>query len=205
MVAMTERKPADLPVGNWVDQLIRAAQERGEFDDLPGAGKPLPGIDAPLDEDWWVRQKIRSEDLPADALLPPALLLRKEVAGLAETVRDLPTEDSVREAVRDVNLRVAAWIRTPTGPVIPVAPADPERVVAAWRAARATARGEGPASPARTPTTPDGRRTVPDGRAAEQEGDDGAGPAADDGDRTSPRPSWWNRLLRRRRPAVSTD
>jgi hypothetical protein len=25
-----------------LDRQIRAAQERGEFDDLPGAGKPLP-------------------------------------------------------------------------------------------------------------------------------------------------------------------
>ena len=198
MVPMTERKPADLPVGNWVDQLIRAAQERGEFDDLPGAGKPLPGIDAPLDEDWWVRQKIRSEDLPADALLPPALLLRKEVAELPDVVRDLPTEDAVRQAVRDVNLRVAAWIRTPTGPVIPVAPADPERVVAAWRAARAPARGEELASPAQDRATTADRRTQPGT-------DDGAGPAADDGDHASPGPSWWHRLLRRRRRTRSTD
>lgn len=26
---------------SWIDQAIREAQERGEFDDLPGRGKPL--------------------------------------------------------------------------------------------------------------------------------------------------------------------
>ncbi|GAA4416821.1 DUF1992 domain-containing protein [Georgenia halophila] len=132
---MTERKPPGVPVGNWVDELIRAATERGEFDNLPGAGKPLPDTDT-NDENWWIRQKIRDEDLPADVLLPPALQLRKEVADLPETVRDLPTEEAVRDAVREVNRRVADWIRTPSGPVVPVAPADPDMIVAAWRDGR---------------------------------------------------------------------
>lgn len=177
---MTERKPPDVPVGNWVDQLIRAAQERGQFDDLPGAGKPLPGIDGPLDEDWWVRQKIRSEGLPADALLPPALLLRKEVAGLPEAVRHLPTEAAVRDAVREVNLRVAAWVRTPTGPVVPVAPADPDAVVAAWRAGRRM-----PPQAIPSAETPVGGRGAGEDRPAE--------PAPDR------RRGWWHRLVPRRR------
>ncbi|MFC7406357.1 DUF1992 domain-containing protein [Georgenia alba] len=132
---MTERKPPGVPVGNWVDEIIRAATARGEFDDLPGAGKPLAD-DRPPDEDWWLRQKIRDEEVPADVFLPPGLQLRKEVARLPETVRDLPTEDAVRETVQELNARVAAFIRTPTGPVVPVAPADVEKVVAAWREAR---------------------------------------------------------------------
>jgi hypothetical protein len=38
-----------------VEKQIREAQERGEFDNLPGAGKPLRGIDADRDDpDWWV-------------------------------------------------------------------------------------------------------------------------------------------------------
>jgi hypothetical protein len=198
MARMTERRPHDVPVGNWVDQLIRAAQARGEFDDLPGAGKPLPDT-GPLDEDWWVRQKIRSEDLPPDALLPPALLLRKEVAGLPEAVRDLPTEAAVRQAVREVNLRVAAWIRTPTGPVVPVAPADPDTVVAAWRAAR-----EAPPSSGGT----DDKAGDDDARPGAADDDARAGAADDDGalrreaphpdGATAPRRPWWRRLLRRR-------
>ncbi|MGO1561839.1 MAG: DUF1992 domain-containing protein [Actinomycetaceae bacterium] len=132
---MTKRKPPDVPVGNWVDQLIREAQERGEFDDLPGTGKPLRDIDQ-TDEDWWIRRKLRDEKLPADALLPPALVLRKEVADLPGAVSHLRTEEAVRAHVREVNRRVAEWIRLPTGPVVPVAPADVEEVVAGWREAR---------------------------------------------------------------------
>ncbi|WP_413450967.1 DUF1992 domain-containing protein [Georgenia phoenicis] len=143
---MTERRPHDVPVETWVDRLVRDAEARGAFADLPGAGKPLPGIDEPLHEDWWIRQKLRSEDLPADGLLPPALLLRKELAALSETVRHLRDEDAVRDTVRALNRRVADYIRTPTGPLLPVAPADVDAVVARWRADREPAAG--PPAPA---------------------------------------------------------
>ncbi|GAT83553.1 molecular chaperone DnaJ [Streptomyces sp. F-3] len=39
---MTERKPPGIPFESWVDRQIREAQQRGEFDRLPGAGRPLP-------------------------------------------------------------------------------------------------------------------------------------------------------------------
>ena len=45
---------------------IRAAIEAGEFDELPGLGKPSPLIDEPYDPLWWVRRKLRQENLPAD-------------------------------------------------------------------------------------------------------------------------------------------
>ena len=65
--------------GGDVRDLGRAAdpggQERGEFDNLPGAGKPIPGLDAD-DELWWVKQHLRRENL---GYLPPTLALRKEV------------------------------------------------------------------------------------------------------------------------------
>jgi Domain of unknown function (DUF1992) len=37
-----------------VDRQIREAQEAGEFDRLPGLGRPLPGAGGEYDEDWWV-------------------------------------------------------------------------------------------------------------------------------------------------------
>ena len=48
------------------DNKIRAAIEAGEFDNLPGFGKPSPLIDEPYDPLWWVRRKLRQEELPAD-------------------------------------------------------------------------------------------------------------------------------------------
>jgi predicted flavoprotein YhiN len=56
-VAVTSRKPFGT---GWIDRQIREARERGEFDNLPGTGKPLPDLDKPYDENWWVRQKLRS-------------------------------------------------------------------------------------------------------------------------------------------------
>lgn len=42
-----------------VDRVIREAMERGEFEDLPGAGKPIPGAGTKDDELWWVRRWLR--------------------------------------------------------------------------------------------------------------------------------------------------
>ena len=58
-----------------VDRAIREAVERGDFDDLPGKGKPLPGAGTtgPIDENWWIRGYLEREGVSGDALLPPAL------------------------------------------------------------------------------------------------------------------------------------
>lgn len=42
---------------------VLSAMEEGAFDNLPGEGKPLPGIDEPYDPMWWVRQWVRREGL----------------------------------------------------------------------------------------------------------------------------------------------
>lgn len=42
---------------------IRAAICAGEFDNLPGFGKPCPAIDEPYDEYWWIRRKLKAEEL----------------------------------------------------------------------------------------------------------------------------------------------
>ncbi|WP_236788212.1 DUF1992 domain-containing protein [Amycolatopsis sp. GM8] len=141
---MTERKPPGVTFETWVDKQIREAQERGEFDNLPGRGKPLPGLDKPRDELWWIRQKLDDEGLSADVLLPEPIRLRKEIGRLPETVRPLPTERLVRDAVAELNRRIAEWLRAPSGPHIPVAPVDADEVVAGWRESR-PAPGEPPA------------------------------------------------------------
>lgn len=43
------------------DDKIRTAYSRGEFDNLPGFGKPSPIIDEPYDPNWWLRRKLASE------------------------------------------------------------------------------------------------------------------------------------------------
>ena len=65
-----------------VEKAIREAQERGEFDDLPGAGKPLSDLGDPDDPMWWLRRYAEREHLDLTGALPPALQLRKEAAVL---------------------------------------------------------------------------------------------------------------------------
>lgn len=133
---MTERKPPEASFEIWVDKQVRAGQDSGAFDNLPGAGKPLPGIGEPYDEDWWVKRKLRDEGVSADLLLPTSLRLRREIEQLPDTVRDLPAERLVREAVAELNERIVAWLRSPTPPHVPVRRVDVEEVVRRWRASR---------------------------------------------------------------------
>ncbi|QHE71149.1 hypothetical protein GFS60_04749 [Rhodococcus sp. WAY2] len=119
---MTERKPPEVSFESWIDKQIRLAQERGDFDNLPGAGKPIPLSGDVDDELWWVKGYLRRENLPLDALLPTPLQLRKQIERLPETVRGIPSEDAVREIVHQLNLEIVAWLRAPSGPRVPVSP-----------------------------------------------------------------------------------
>ncbi|HUZ53835.1 MAG TPA: hypothetical protein VMU94_15090 [Streptosporangiaceae bacterium] len=65
------------------------------------------------------------------------LKLRKERERLAETVQDLPSEQDVREVVRELNDRIAGWRRFPHGPPIFVPLVDEEAMVSRWQAGQA--------------------------------------------------------------------
>ncbi|MFL5411794.1 MAG: DUF1992 domain-containing protein, partial [Myxococcales bacterium] len=53
------RRPPSEPFESFVERQIREAREAGELTDLPGQGRPLPGLDDPPDEMWWVKEKMR--------------------------------------------------------------------------------------------------------------------------------------------------
>lgn len=119
-----------MPVETWVERQIRAAQERGDFDNLPGAGKPLP--DRPGGALEWVAQKLRDENL--DAPLPPSLAIPKEIEALPATLRKLRTEREVRELIEDLNARIDAVHRNPPlGPPLRLGPLDVDEVLVTWR------------------------------------------------------------------------
>jgi hypothetical protein len=122
----------------WVDIQIRRAMERGDFDDLPGAGKPIEGLGAEHDPDWWVKQLVERERI---TVLPPALQLRKDDAELDGRLDELASEAEVRERVEEFNARVIRARYTPVdGPPLITMPRDVEETVEAWRARRAARR-----------------------------------------------------------------
>ena len=99
-----------------VEAKIQDAVQRGEFDDLPGMGKPIPGRGAPYDEAWWIKSFLEREALPSDLLLPTSLQLRRRIEQVPDEVRGLPTEQSVRDFVGQLNAQIVAWLRFPDGP-----------------------------------------------------------------------------------------
>ncbi|MDA3630968.1 DUF1992 domain-containing protein [Saccharopolyspora sp. WRP15-2] len=133
---MTERKPPGTTFESWVDRQIRTAQERGDFDDLAGAGKPLPGAGAPVEEQWWLKDYLRREGLSGEALLPTPLRLRREVERLPDAVRELTSERAVRDAAGDLNRRIVEHMRAPSGPQVAIGLVDVDELVAGWRTAR---------------------------------------------------------------------
>ncbi len=134
---MTERKPPGMSFDDWIEQRIQAAQQRGEFDNLPGLGKPIPDIDEPYHEGRWLAQKLQRENIDTSAVLPTALALAKELNELPGRLRSLQTESQVRDVVQDFNARVLQAIRRPpAGPLLRVKPVDVDDAVDDWRADR---------------------------------------------------------------------
>ena len=171
---MTERKPPGVSFESWVEKQIREAADRGEFDNLPGAGKPLPGLHGPREEQWWLKTYLRREGLSAEAVLPTPLQLRKEIERIPGTVRELCTEQAVREVVEKLNARIVDWLRAPSGPQVQVGLVNAQDVVEQWRADQVAVQKTAPVQ---------------------------AGEATTEKTPSAVRARWWRRIARRRRAA----
>lgn len=118
----------------WVELQVRQAMARGEFENLPGAGKPLRLPDR-HDPDWWVKQLIERENIH---VAPPAIALRREDVELDATIDREAREEGVRRVVDDFNHRVVEARRQLTGgPPVITKTRDPDAEVEAWRERRA--------------------------------------------------------------------
>jgi len=138
-----------------VDKSIEQAIRRGEFNDLPGAGKPIPGLGATHDPDWWIRRKIERERLTG--LGPPALTLRTEFAELDQRLDALRRESDVREYLEDFNRRVIEARRQLLGgPPVVTPTVDVDERVEQWSDRRDAA--------ARRATEHEARETPPQRR-----------------------------------------
>lgn len=132
------RAPTAQERAAYVETAIQQAIRRGDFDNLPGSGKPLEGLSDRHDPDWWIRRKIEAEQLRG--LGPPALTLRVEHAEMEQRLDELRDESDVRESVHDFNRRVIEARRQLLGgPPVVTPTRDVEAEVAAWHERR-TAR-----------------------------------------------------------------
>lgn len=142
--ASAPRSPNAIDRAAYVETAIQQAIRRGEFDDLPGAGKPLPNLGSTHDPDWWIRRKIETEQLRG--LGPPAIMLRVENLELDDRLDALTREHEVREMLDDFNHRVVEARRQLLGgPPVVTPTRDVDAEVAAWRTrrdARAAAAAE---------------------------------------------------------------
>ena len=92
-----------------VEQRISEAQERGEFDDLPGAGAPLE-----LDDDRLVPEELRVayRVLKNAGYVPPEVEALRDVRALEETLQRAEAPDERRRLLARMN---ALLMRTPIG------------------------------------------------------------------------------------------
>ena len=116
---------------SWIDRQVREAIERGEFDNLPGAGKPLH-LDP--DEDWWIKAKMKREGL--DAVLPSPLALRREVQDIQGTLAEVTREDLARDLCENLNDRTRDFYARWSGPRIVVRLLNVDHELQVWRRRR---------------------------------------------------------------------
>jgi len=131
---MTQRKPAGTSWETWIDAQIRVATEAGAFDNLPGAGKPLPNLDQAYDPLWWVKQLVQREQV---SILPPSLELLRKVERELAAIEKLPDEATVRHRIAALNVEIAKVNATVVeGPPTRLGTLDVDQIVARWRRTR---------------------------------------------------------------------
>jgi hypothetical protein len=128
---MTERKPPGTSWETWIDAQIRVAREQGAFDNLAGAGKPLPNLDQEYDPDWWVKQLVQREQI---SILPPSLEQLRKVETELAAIEKLHDEATVRRRVAALNVEIAKVNATALeGPPTRLGTLNVDKVVAKWR------------------------------------------------------------------------
>jgi DnaJ-like protein len=131
---MTERKPLGTSWETWIEAQIRVAMENGAFDNLPGAGKPLPNLGEEYDPLWWVKQLAQRERI---SMLPPSLELLRKVETELATIEKSHDEATVRRRVAALNVEIAKVNATVVeGPPTRLGTLDVDQVVSRWRRTR---------------------------------------------------------------------
>lgn len=105
---MPTEPPPDPQYLDPVERKIREAIERGEFETLPGAGKPIPDLDRHYEPSWWAKRWVERSRLEDEAAELQRLvrretpLLRAAADGEAASRR----VDELNRAIASINQRL---------------------------------------------------------------------------------------------------
>ncbi|MFY0635509.1 MAG: DUF1992 domain-containing protein [Vannielia sp.] len=90
----------DHPLIDLITAKIRAAEAEGQFDNLPGAGKPLPRCDDP-------ENAVMHRILKENGAVPEFVTLSRELARLRDELRDTGDRTRRAEIIKDMSLTEA--------------------------------------------------------------------------------------------------
>jgi hypothetical protein len=136
---MTERKPTGLSWESWTEKQIEQGRRDGLFDGLDGQGRPIAGLDGTRDEDWWVKAKLRREEID---YLPPTLAIRGERDAAVAAALDAADEAEARRLIEQINERIRYLnSHTVSGPPSTVWVVDIEPILEQWHAGHPSAPG----------------------------------------------------------------
>lgn len=86
-----------------VEKKIKEAMDKGEFDDLPGRGKPIAfEDDSNIPEDLRLTFKVLKN---AD-YLPPELQLKKEIRQMEDMLEGIPDEKEKYRQIKKINYKI---------------------------------------------------------------------------------------------------
>lgn len=87
----------DHPLIDLINARIRKAEEEGAFENLPGAGKPLPPSDDP-------ENAVLNRILKDNGAVPEAVSLMREMARLREDLRETADRSERRRMMTELSM-----------------------------------------------------------------------------------------------------
>jgi hypothetical protein len=86
-----------------VEQRIKEAQQRGEFDDLPGKGEPLA-----LEDDRYIPEDLRIayKILKNADCLPPEIQERREILQMEDMLASIPDDLEKYKLIKKINFKI---------------------------------------------------------------------------------------------------
>lgn len=102
---MPTEPPSDAQYVDPVERKIREAIEQGEFEALPGAGKPIPDLDRPYEPAWWAKRWVERNRLEDEAA-ELQRVVRRETPLLRAAEAATHRVDELNRAIAAINKRL---------------------------------------------------------------------------------------------------